>query len=58
VIARGRRDERTGGLIMDVFKPLKKAVVALAIFIYTLLEVFGVPRIPDEKKAGKSREAR
>lgn len=41
---------------MDVFKPMKKAVGALAIFIYTRLEVFGVPRIPDEKKAGKSGE--
>ena len=41
---------------MDLFKPIKKTVGALAVFIFTLFEIFGLPRIPDEKRAGKGRE--
>ena len=43
---------------MDLFKPIRKAVGALAVFIFTLLEIFGLPGVPDEKKAGKDREER
>ena len=34
---------------MNLIMPIRRVVCALAIFIFTLLEILGLPRIPDKK---------